>query len=128
VRLLVDTHPFLWAIASPERLSARARRAIEDDANEILVSAASAWEIAIKFSLGRLQLPDDPQRFIPEQLAANSFTALAVLLRHALQVADLPMIHKDPFDRLLVAQAVIEDLALVTSDAQLRKYPVKTIW
>jgi len=128
VRLLLDTHPFLWAIASPERLSARAKREVEDDANEVLVSAASAWEIAIKFRLGRLQLPDDPQRFVPDQIAANSFTALAVLLRHALQVADLPMIHKDPFDRLLVAQALVEGLALVTSDAQIRRYPVNAIW
>lgn len=128
MRLLLDTHPFLWAIASPERLSARARREIEDDANEILVSATSAWEIAIKFRLGRLQLPDEPQRFVPEQMAANSFTALAVLLRHALQVANLPMIHTDPFDRLLVAQASVEDVALVTSDAQIRRYPIDTIW
>lgn len=128
MRVLLDTQSFLWAIDTPERLSARARGAIQDDANEVLVSAASAWEIAIKSRLGRIQLADEPQRFVPEQMAANSFTALAVLVRHALQVAGLPLIHKDPFDRLLVAQALVEDLALVTSDAKLRKYPVKTIW
>ncbi len=128
MRLLLDTQAFLWAIEAPERLSARARKEIKSDANEILVSAASAWEIAIKTSLGDLVLPDDPQRFVPEQMAANSFIPLPVLMRHALKVADLPKIHKDPFDRLLVAQASVEDLGLVTADPHVRKYPVDTIW
>lgn len=88
----------------------------------------SAWEIAIKYELGDLQLPDQPQRFVPEQIAANSFAPLPVLIPHALKVAELPRIHKDPFDRLLVAQASVEDLALVTADAQIRRYDVATIW
>jgi PIN domain nuclease of toxin-antitoxin system len=128
VRILLDTHPFLWSLTSPERLSARAARAIRDEANEVLVSAATAWEIAVKFRLGRLRLPDDPQRFVPDQIAANSFTPIAVMVRHALKVSDLPDIHRDPFDRLLVAQASVEDVALVTADAQIRRYPIDTIW
>lgn len=113
---------------APEKLSARARREIQESANEILVSAASAWEIAIKYELGDLELPKEPQLFVPEQIAANSFAPLPVLVPHALKVADLPRIHRDPFDRLIVAQAFVEELALVTSDAQVRRYPVRTIW
>lgn len=128
MRLLLDTQAFIWAIAAPERLSQRARAAMQDEDNEVYVSAATAWEIAIKARTGKVGVVGDPQRFVPEQIAANSFSSLAVSIRHALKVADLPMLHKDPFDRLLVAQASVEDLALVTADAQIRKYPVKTIW
>jgi PIN domain nuclease of toxin-antitoxin system len=85
-------------------------------------------EIAIKYELGDLQLPDEPQRFVPEQIAANSFAPLPVVIPHALKVVELPRIHRDPFDRLLAAQALVEDLALVTSDADLRKYPIQTLW
>lgn len=92
------------------------------------MSAVSAWEIAIKCELGDLQLPDDPQRFVPEQIVANSFAPLPVLIRHALKVVELPPIHRDPFDRLLAAQASVEDLALVTADAKIRRYPITTIW
>lgn len=101
---------------------------IRDAANEILVSAATAWEIAIKFRLGRLGLPEDPQRFVPEQIEANAFSALAVQVRHALKVSDLPDLHRDPFDRILVAQALTEGIPLVTSDPQVRRYPVETLW
>ena len=128
MRLLLDTQTFLWAVGAPERLSSRARRAIQLESNEIIVSAASAWEIAIKVGLGRLDLPDGPQRFVPDQMAANAFEPLAIQLRHALQVAELPDIHRDPFDRLLVAQASVEGLVLVTADRQLRKYPIETLW
>jgi len=128
VRLLLDTQTFLWAVGAPERLSSRARRTIQLASNEILVSAASAWEIAIKVGLGRLELPDRPQRFVPDQMAANAFEPLAIQVRHALQVAELPDIHRDPFDRLLVAQASVEGLVLVTADRQLRKYPIETLW
>lgn len=92
------------------------------------MSAVTAWEIAIKSALGRLTLAEDPQRFIPEQMTQNAFEPLPVQIRHALKVVDLPNIHRDPFDRLLVAQALIEDLALVSGDAQLGHYPVRVIW
>lgn len=101
---------------------------MQDEVNEVYVSAATAWEIAIKARTGKIGVVGDPQRFVPEQIAANSFSPLPVSIRHALKVADLPMIHRDPFDRLLVAQASVDDLGLVTADPQVRKYPVDTIW
>lgn len=128
MKLLLDTQAFLWSISAPERLGAHARRAIQSGRNEVFVSAVSAWEIAIKSALGRLTLAEDPQRFIPEQMTQNAFEPLPVLIRHALKVLDLPDIHRDPFDRLLVAQALIEELALVSGDAQLGRYPVRVIW
>lgn len=92
------------------------------------MSAVTALEIAIKHGLGRLTLPVDPQEFIPEQIDANSFVPLAVQVRHALGVSKLPDIHSDPFDRLLVAQALIEEVPLITADPQVRRYPAVTIW
>lgn len=128
MRLLLDTQAFIWAVSAPELMSPRVRRAVQEPANEVLVSAASAWEIAINVHLRRMELPDDPQRFVPDQIEANSFGRLAVQVRHALKVADLPDIHRDPFDRLLVAQAAVEELVLVTADPTLRRYPIETIW
>ena len=128
MRLLLDTQAFLWSISAPELLGARARRAIQAGRNEVFVSAVSAWEIAIKSALGRLTLAEDPQRFIPDQMTQNAFEPLPVQIRHALKVADLPDIHRDPFDRLLVAQALTEELVLVSADAQLGRYPVRVIW
>lgn len=128
MRLLLDTQSFLWAVDAPPKLSERARNAIRSDRNEVLVSAVTAWEIAIKSQLGDLRLPQQPARFVPEQMAANSFAPLAVLIDHALKVADLPPIHRDPFDRLLVAQAMTEGLTLVTADRQLSRYDVQTLW
>ena len=128
MRLLLDTQAFLWAVSDPDRLRARARRQIESPSNDVFVSAATAWEIAIKSRLGRLTLPDDPQRFVPDQMAENSFAPLPVLMSHALKVLDLPEHHRDPFDRLLIAQAIVEDLVLVTADAQLRRYPIRIVW
>lgn len=128
MRLLLDTQAFIWVVSAPERLSQRARKAIRDPINEVHVSAATAWEIAIKVRTGKVAIAGDLQRFVPDEMAANSFSALPVTIEHALRVAALPMIHRDPFDRLLVAQAAVEELALVTSDGQVRRYPVRTIW
>lgn len=128
MRLLLDTHAFLWAVGAPERLSAKARPMIADERNEVHVSAVSAWEIAVKARLGRLEVADDVERSIPDQIARHAFQPLSIQIRHALKVASLPDHHRDPFDRLLVAQALVEDLVLVTSDSQLRRYPIKTIW
>ncbi len=128
MRLLLDTQAFLWSISSSEQLSPRARRAVSSGTNEVFVSAVSAWEIAIKTRLGRLQLGADIEHFVPDQMARNSFLPLPVLLHHALKVAGLPEIHRDPFDRLLVAQAIAEGLHLVTADRELGNYPVKVVW
>lgn len=129
MRLLLDTQAFLWAITAPEKLSPRARRSIQNAGNEIYVSAATAWEIAIKARLGRLDIEiDDLASAIPEQIERHAFQPLPVHIRHALTVATLPDVHRDPFDRLLVAQAVADDLHLVTADRILRGYDVKIVW
>ena len=128
MRLLLDTQVFLWSIAEPERLSPAARKAIEDGANAVFVSAASAWEIAIKVGLGRLKITGDPVRFVPDQIARNAFQPLSITVEHALAVQALADHHRDPFDRLLVAQAGAERLAIVSADRALRAYDVRVIW
>lgn len=128
MKLLLDTHAFLWWIADDERLSSKARRAIGDGRNEILVSAVSAWEIVVKHELGRLTLPEAPDKFVPSQLRANAFGALPATVSHALAVARLPLLHRDPFDRLLIAQAMVEGLTMVSADEDLRRYPVRVTW
>lgn len=129
MRLLLDTHAFLWSVTAPEKLSPRARRAIENGDNEIYVSAATAWEVAIKVRLGRLEPEvEDLERSFLEQIERHAFQPLPIQMRHALKVASLPDVHRDPFDRLLVAQAMVEDLSLATADRKLREYGVKVVW
>jgi PIN domain nuclease of toxin-antitoxin system len=128
MRLLLDTHVFLWWISDDERVSRRGRKLIADPDNEIFFSVASAWELAIKAGLGRLELPDNPDRFIPKQLAENAFQPLPIQLRHALKVHSLPDLHRDPFDRMLVAQALCEDLAILSADRKMADYRVKVVW
>ena len=128
MRILLDTHTFLWGIAEPTRLSPKARKIMEDGDNEILVSAASAWEIAIKTQLGKLRLPVSPELFISEQLLKHSFNSLPVSFSHALHVYVLPLLHRDPFDRLLISQSVLEQLPILTADKTISQYDIKTIW
>lgn len=128
MRALLDTHSFLWWITDSPQLSSRVREIISDGRNEIFLSAASGWEIAIKAQLGRLQLPGNLEHFIAGQLTVNSIYSLPVQMSHALHVAVLPNHHQDPFDRILVAQAQLEGLAIITSDPQISRYPVKVIW
>jgi PIN domain nuclease of toxin-antitoxin system len=128
VRLLLDTHAFLWWVAASPELSTKARTAIASARNECFVSVASGWEIAIKVSLGKLRVEGALDRFLPEQLAANGFQPLAIDLKHAARVATLPFHHRDPFDRLLVAQALEEELAVATADPMFAKYGVKRVW
>jgi PIN domain nuclease of toxin-antitoxin system len=127
VRLLLDTHAFLWWVADSRELSRKARAAIGSGRNQCLVSIASGWEIAIKVSLGKLRIEGALDRFLPEQIAANGFQPLPIDLKHAARVATLPFHHRDPFDRLLVAQALEEDLAIVTADPVFTKYGVRRI-
>jgi PIN domain nuclease of toxin-antitoxin system len=115
VNLLLDTHVLLWALADDERLGTAAHDAILDGRNRVLVSAASAWEMAVRSSLGRLTAPDD----LVAQLAAARFEQLDVTLEHATHVGSLPQYHGDPFDRMLVSQAIVEGLTLVTADQTL---------
>lgn len=128
MRLLLDTHVFLWWVTDAPELSAKARKVIADEANACYLSLASCWEMAIKASLGKLRLAGALDRFIPEQLAANGFSLLNIDFRHTARIEALPFHHRDPFDRLLVAQAQVEKLTLVSADAVLSEYGVKRIW
>ena len=128
MRLLLDTHAFLWAIAEPSRLSDPVRGWLEDGGNETWVSIASIWEIAIKTGLGRLRLPSALGSFLRRQLASSNFLVLPIGLEHAVAVRDLPHHHRDPFDRLLIAQSRIEGLALVSRDPQMKAYETDVLW
>ena len=128
MRALLDTHAFLWWIGGDERLPDRVSQVIADSRNVIFVSAASIWEIAIKGRLGRLSIPGDPGKFIGAQIVENAFRGLPIIAGHALRVWDLPDHHRDPFDRILVAQAQVEGLALVSRDPQLARYDVEVLW
>ena len=127
MKLLVDTHCFLWMQAEPDRLAPKVRRRLEDPANELLLSAASAWELAIKVALGKLTLPMDAGRYVPTRVAQLGMRALPIEISHALRAAELPRHHADPFDRLLIAQAQLERVTLVTADRQLEAYDVKIL-
>jgi PIN domain nuclease of toxin-antitoxin system len=127
MRLLVDTHCWLWMLVAPEKFSEATRRLLDDPDNELLLSAASAWEIAIKFALGKLALPIAPAEYVPSRMKSSGTTGLSVEHVHALHVASLPNLHADPFDRLLIAQAQIEKLPVLTADAQFRGYEVVVI-
>jgi PIN domain nuclease of toxin-antitoxin system len=128
MRILLDTHVFLWWLLDKSELTENARNVIQNSENEIYVSAVSCWEIAIKAGLGRLELPRNPETFISEQLAMNCFESLPVQVSHALAVYQLPALHQDPFDRLLVAQAKKEKLALLTGNPLIARYDVDVVW
>jgi PIN domain nuclease of toxin-antitoxin system len=128
VRLLLDTHALLWWLFDDPKLSSAARSAIVNSQNEVLVSAASAWEIATKHRLGRLPEAGDVPVRLPHYLRRARFTVLPISLEHAIAAGALPGPHKDPFDRMLVAQARIEDLAIATTDRVFRDYDVRVIW
>ena len=127
MRILLDTHAWLWMTLAPERLSSHAHVLVEGREHELYLSAASAWEIAIKYSQGRLRLPDPPLTYVPSRLEQLGVLPLSIDQAHALHVATLPEHHRDPFDRLLVAQAQLEHLAILTSDPVFDAYDVRTI-
>ncbi len=124
MNLLLDTHVFLWAVDDNPKLSAKARAAIVAGSNVVFVSAATAWEISIKKAIGKLKAP---QGDYLEELRLHRFTSLDISTEHALAVENLPHYHKDPFDRMLIAQAQVERLTLVTGDLRLKAYPVKIL-
>lgn len=128
MKALLDTHTFLWWIVDRPQLSPRAREIIADGGNEIFVSAASGWEIAIKAKLGKLEVPDDLEHFVVEQLETNAFTSLPIRLEHALHVYTLPQHHRDPFDRILIAQCQLENLPILSADPQIAHYAVQVLW
>ena len=128
MRVLLDTHTFLWWNTDDPRLSPVAREVIADGRNELYLSVASAWEIAIKAARGSLILPEPPEQYVPSRLRLHHMSVLAIQLRHALHVYDLPLIHRDPFDRLLIAQSRLEELPLLTADPDIRHYDVNVVW
>ena len=128
MRLLLDTHTFLWWAGDAAELSPAARDAIAELENEVLFSMASCWELSIKVSLGKLKLATSIERFIPEQLAANGFRLLNINFRHVSRVATMPFHHRDPFDRLLASQAIEDKLILVSADRIFEQYSVQRIW
>jgi PIN domain nuclease of toxin-antitoxin system len=128
VKLLLDTHAFLWFLAGDAKLSAKARRRVEDPRNESFVSIASVWEIAIKLGLGKLRLADSLAETLERATRGNDIALLPVSKAHAIAVSLLPDHHRDPFDRMLVVQAQAEEMALVTGDHAFDEYGVPRIW
>ena len=128
MRFLLDTHTFLWAVLDDPRLSDNARALMLNVDNELLVSPASYWEIAVKISVGKYTLDDDFETFMERQTAYSEFTPLPISVKHTAVVATLPFHHRYPFDRLLVAQAISEDIPIVSIDRLLDAYSAKRIW
>ena len=128
MRLLLDSHVLLWAIDSPDLLSKQASAVIVDERNELYVSVVSMWEIAIKAGAGKLHFPGTANFLEAHLERLGVWSYLPVTLSHVRRVSKLPAVHKDPFDRMLVAQAITERLSLVSKDAHFEKYPVEVIW
>jgi PIN domain nuclease of toxin-antitoxin system len=126
--LLLDTHVFLWLLASPRKLPHRVRAACESARNELVLSIVSAWELQIKIDLGKLKLVAPVRELIEEQQRENSLELLPITLPHLSQLSTLPALHSDPFDRMLAAQAKVEGARLVSADDKFAGYPVKVFW
>lgn len=127
-RILLDTHAWLWFNGGDERLRPEVRDLLRDPDNDLYLSAASTWEIAIKVAAGRLELPMAPERYVPSRMTENGVLPLSIHPPHTLRAAALPMHHRDPFDRMLVAQAQVEALELLTGDPRLKPYDAPLIW
>jgi PIN domain nuclease of toxin-antitoxin system len=128
VRLLLDTHAFHWFVLNDSKLSIAARRLIADPANTACLSMASYWELAIKVGLGRYQTPAPFEVFIRKHIRLNRFRILPITIEHAAKVAFLPHHHRDPFDRMLIAQAIVEGMPILSADAAFHAYPVTRLW
>jgi PIN domain nuclease of toxin-antitoxin system len=128
MNILLDTHAFLWWVMDDSQLSDTAKAKIADPTNTVYFSVISAWEIIIKEGTGKLSLPEPSTTYIPSRLASNQFMTLTVEMQHILQIASLPDHHRDPFDRLLIAQSQIENIPFLTVDHLISQYPVNVIW
>lgn len=128
MKYLVDTSVWLWSVGTVDRINKQGRDLLADGKQELYLSAASAWEIGIKAALGKLLLPESPLRYVPRRLTQQGIDPLPVLQQHALAVYELPMHHTDPFDRLLIAQAQLEDMVILTADNIFGKYKVRLMW
>ena len=127
MNVLIDTHVWIWSLADPSRLSPESRSLLSSSRNVVYLSAASAWELAIKAALGKIELPESVETYVPTRMARQGITALPVTHAHALRVSTLPPHHRDPFDRLLIAQALVERLPILTADAVFDRYDVEVI-
>ena len=128
VRILLDTHTFLWWNEADPRLSKKALVLLADPANTLLLSVVSAWELVLKTQTGKMRLAESPNVYVPTRMAYYAMQALPVTLAHVLECESLPLHHRDPFDRLLIAQAIIEDVPIVTADPEFRHYSIKALW
>ena len=128
MRILLDTCTFLWILEESPQLSFQALDLFTSPDNEIFLSSVSTWEIAVKHSLGRLPLPSDPTEFVPEMRVAHGIESLSLDEQSSLYVTRLPEYHRDPFDRMLLSQAIVHDLVILTPDQEIRRYPVKSMW
>jgi PIN domain nuclease of toxin-antitoxin system len=126
--MILDTQAFLWFVSDLSKLGKKARSAINDPDNEIYLSLASTWEMAIKISMGKLRIAEPLEQFIPQQLLVNSLRQLDITFRHVTGVATLPFHHKDPFDRLLVSQALLEGMPVLSADKAFDAYDVERVW
>jgi len=128
VRILLDTCTFLWIIGDAPELSNRARELFIDPANDVFLSAVSAWEISVKHGLGRLPLPEPPEKFIPFQRERHGIEALPLEEEATLYLNRLPSSHRDPFDRMLICQAIVHGMVILTPDELVTQYPVRSLW
>lgn len=128
MKALLDTHVFLWWVLDDERLTAFVRDFVADGKNDLFLSSASCWEMIIKARIGRLAFPEPPEKFIPDQMNRNKLIGLPVQIVHALHIHSLPKHHKDPFDRMLIAQAQVERMPIITNDSLFAAYDVKILW
>lgn len=128
MKYLLDTGVWLWSLWEPERISRQGRTVLADLRHEVFLSAVTSWEVAIKSGAGKLKLPEAPGTFVPRRMADQGLRPLPVSHQHALAVFGLPEHHRDPFDRLLIAQANLEDMILITADRMVANYPVQTLW
>ena len=128
MRLLLDTCTFLWLIIDDDSLTNRVKDLFVNRDNEVFFSVVSAWEIAVKYAIGRIDLPDEPQLYIPEQREKHGIQCLLLDEASSLQVSSLPKVHNDPFDRMLISQALIHGLTILTPDELIKKYPVRIFW
>ena len=128
MRLLLDTHAFLWFLLDDPQLSSTARALVVDPTNDIEVSPATYWEIAIKISLGKYELPEPYGLFIEREMATNNFRILPIEPKHTAALINLPFHHRDPFDRLMIAQAIVERIPIATVDVAFDAYPITRLW
>jgi PIN domain nuclease of toxin-antitoxin system len=128
MKYLLDTVVWLWSVGPTEKIGKAGLEILNRGEHEIYLSAASVWEIAIKARSGKFQLPEEPARYVPDRLAKQGIRGLPVMQPHALKVYELALHHNDPFDRLIIAQALVEDLTILTSDRLFGKYPAGVVW